>query len=221
MLHNVSFFYEDTRENLKVADMAPPSQRLITSGPCVQVGSSLLSERSLQWGQFPSSPQSPTQVVSQPSSLFSSIQQPLQSSAIAIIDDSTTICIILETCLQREGFLVKSFGDGIEAMRWFFQPGIVPPALIILDIGLPKMDGYEVARRFKARPEFCETVIIMLTRRDGSLDRLKGQLAGAKDYLTKPFTTSQIVSVVETHLRRLPAHVQRPNLEAGQCLMGQ
>jgi DNA-binding response OmpR family regulator len=62
------------------------------------------------------------------------------------------------------------------------------------------MDGYEVARRLKSKPQLSNTVIIMLSRRDGMIDKLKGRLAGAKDYLTKPFKTQDIISVIESHL---------------------
>ncbi|GCF09257.1 response regulator [Dictyobacter arantiisoli] len=119
---------------------------------------------------------------------------------VMVIDDSATVRKIVETCLRREGFDVKSFPDGVEAMRWLTEPDARVPDLVVLDIGLPKMDGYEVARRLKTKPQFSNTVIIMLSRRDGMIDKLKGRLAGAKDYLTKPFKTQEIISVIESHL---------------------
>ena len=122
------------------------------------------------------------------------------SKLVMVIDDSMTVRKIVETCLSREGFEVKSFADGVEAMRWFTTPQARIPDLVILDIGLPKMDGYDVARRLKARPQFNNTVIVMLSRRDGVIDRLKGRLAGAKDYLTKPFKTQDLVATIEAHL---------------------
>lgn len=119
---------------------------------------------------------------------------------VMVIDDSATVRKIIETCLKREGFDVKSFPDGVEAMRWFTLPEARIPDLVILDIGLPKMDGYEVARRLKTKPQLNTTVIIMLSRRDGMIDKLKGRLAGAKDYLTKPFKTQELIAVIESHL---------------------
>ncbi len=85
-------------------------------------------------------------------------------------------------------------------MRWLTEPQAHIPNLVLLDIGLPKMDGYEVARRLKTKPQFANTVIIMLSRRDGVIDKLKGRLAGAKDYITKPFKAQEIVSIVESYL---------------------
>lgn len=122
------------------------------------------------------------------------------SKLVMVIDDSATVRKIVETCLRREGFDVKSFPDGVEAMRWLTEPEARIPDLVILDIGLPKMDGYEVARRLKTKPQFNSTVIVMLSRRDGMIDKLKGRLAGAKDYLTKPFKTQDLIAVIESHL---------------------
>ena len=127
------------------------------------------------------------------------------SKLVMVIDDSTTIRKIIETCLGRQGFQVVGFPDGVEAMRWLMEPTSRVPDLVLLDIGLPKMDGYEVARRLKIKPQFSNTVIIMLSRRDGMIDRLKGRLAGAKDYITKPFKTQDIISVIESYLGGIPA----------------
>jgi twitching motility two-component system response regulator PilG len=122
------------------------------------------------------------------------------SKLVMVIDDSATVRKIVETCLGREGFEVQGFPDGVEAMRWLAGPYGRVPDLVILDIGLPKMDGYEVARRLKTKPQFNNTVIVMLSRHNGMIDKLKGRLAGAKDYLTKPFKTQDIISVIESHL---------------------
>jgi DNA-binding response OmpR family regulator len=127
------------------------------------------------------------------------------SKLVMVIDDSTTIRKIIETCLGRQGFQVVGFPDGVEAMRWLMEPTSRVPDLVLLDIGLPKMDGYEVARRLKIKPQFSNTVIIMLSRRDGMIDRLKGRLAGAKDYITKPFKTQDMISVIESYLGGIPA----------------
>lgn len=127
-----------------------------------------------------------------------------QNPWIMVIDDSATIRKIVETCLGREGYEVKSFPDGVAAMRWLAESDALIPNLIILDIGLPQMDGYEVARRLKSNHQMSQAVIIMLTRRDGVVDRLKGRLAGATDYLVKPFQTQTLLSIVETHLGKPP-----------------
>jgi|SRR5436305_14683402 len=122
------------------------------------------------------------------------------SKLVMVIDDSTTVRKIIEHCLMQKGFAVQGFPDGVEAIRWLTEPETQVPDLVILDIGLPKMDGYEVARRLKSKPQFSNTVIVMLSRHDGIIDKLKGRLVGAKDYLTKPFKTQDVISVIESHL---------------------
>ena len=122
------------------------------------------------------------------------------SKLVMIVDDSLTVRKIIETSLKREGFRSVSYADGFEAMSALTNPASRIPDLVILDIGLPQMDGYEIARRLKTKQQYNNTVIVMLTGRDGVLDRLKGRLAGAKDYITKPFRTQEVMSVVHSHL---------------------
>jgi twitching motility two-component system response regulator PilG len=119
---------------------------------------------------------------------------------IMVIDDSTTVRNIIATTLQREGYDVVSFPDGVEAMRRIAQPHARTPDLVFLDITLPKMDGYEVARRLKSIPRFSNTVIVMLSRHDGVINRLKARLAGAKGYLSKPLKTQEILAAVQAHV---------------------
>jgi CheY-like chemotaxis protein len=119
---------------------------------------------------------------------------------VMVIDDSSTVRNIIANCLGNKGFTVHGFSDGVEAMHWLTQPEAQVPDLIILDISLPKMDGYEVARRLKSKPQFSDTIIVMLSRHDGMIDKLKARLVGAKDYLSKPFSTRDIIAVTESHL---------------------
>jgi DNA-binding response OmpR family regulator len=119
---------------------------------------------------------------------------------VMVIDDSPTVCKILETCLHRAGYEVKSFPDGVEALRWLNTSEVRLPDLIFIDLGLPKLDGYAVIRLLKAKPALEHTTLVILSRRDGILDRLKGRLSGAHAYLTKPFKTQQILAVVQAHL---------------------
>ncbi len=140
------------------------------------------------------------QQILQASQLSQPFQPDPQDKFILIIDDSQTVRKIVEACLHRENFKVWSFKDGIEAMGWLAKHQSYVPDLIMLDIVLPKLDGYEVARRLKAKPQFSNTVIVMLTSRDSVMERLKGRLAGAKGYLTKPFKTQELLTVIESHL---------------------
>jgi len=128
------------------------------------------------------------------------------SNLVAIIDDSPTVRKVIETCLRRENYQVIAFNNGIEALRWYVENKQSPiPALIFLDIEMPKMDGYQVARYLKARPLFANTTIIMISRRNGVIDRLKARLSGVDAYLTKPMPTHEILAIVQEHLGVLVA----------------
>ncbi len=122
---------------------------------------------------------------------------------VMVIDDALVVRTILETCLRRAGYGVKSFEDGVQALLWLNTAQARTPDLIFVDLGLPKLDGYEVIRLLKARPVLQHTVLVILSQRDGVLDRLKGRLIGAHAYLTKPFKTEQILAVVRAHLSAL------------------
>jgi DNA-binding response OmpR family regulator len=119
---------------------------------------------------------------------------------VMVIDDSPTVRRILEACLSRAGYHVKGFHDGFEALQWLVSPQGRVPGLVFLDIALPKMDGYEVAQYFKTRPQWKDVVIIILTRRDGVLERLKARLVGAKGYMVKPFKTQDILAMAAAYL---------------------
>ena len=122
---------------------------------------------------------------------------------VMVIDDSLVIRKIVETCLHRAGYEVKSFPDGVEALCWLNTTEACIPDLVIVDLALPKLDGYQVMQQIKARPALERTRLVILSRRDGVLDKLKGRLAGAHTYLTKPFQTGELLAVVQAHLEPL------------------
>lgn len=124
---------------------------------------------------------------------------------VMIIDDSPVVRKIIEATLRREGIRSISFADGIEALSALAEQNLVPD-LVLLDVGMPKLDGYQVAQLLKVRPRFKNTVIIMLSGHDGKLDFLKGRIAGASVYLTKPFKTRDILSTVHRYLDAPPVH---------------
>lgn len=119
---------------------------------------------------------------------------------IMVIDDSPTVRKIMEATLQRAGFHAAFYPDGLQAMNALAQHEIPVPDLIFLDVALPKLDGYEIARAFKHKNRLGNTVIIMLSGRDGVFDKLRGRLAGAKDYITKPFKPAEVIAALHRHL---------------------
>ena len=120
---------------------------------------------------------------------------------VMVIDDSLTVRKIVEVCLKREGIDCICFASGNEAIRGLTKHPERVPDLIILDIGLPHMDGYSVARYIRMKPHYNDTAIIILSGHSSALDKLKGRLSGAEEYLTKPFTTQHMMALVREHLQ--------------------
>ncbi len=118
-----------------------------------------------------------------------------------VIDDSPTVRKLVEVSLRQEGFDVVSFPDGIEALRAISTRQLEHfPDLVLLDINLPKLNGYEVARYLRSKPEWGQPIIVILSRYDGAIDRLKARLVGTQTYIPKPFTTQKLNDVVHSFL---------------------
>jgi CheY-like chemotaxis protein len=120
--------------------------------------------------------------------------------SVVIIDDSPTVRAVAEACLSRCGYAVTGFAGGIEALAAFTRRQVAVPDLVLLDIGMPKMKGYEVAHILRSRPEFARTIIVMLTGYDGMLDRLRSRMVGASAYITKPFKADFLIQTVRGFL---------------------
>ena len=136
------------------------------------------------------------------------------SKLVMVIDDSMTVRKILEVALRREGIDVVTYTGGIEALRMIKAQPHLTPAVVFLDICMPQMDGYTVLRLLRTSPRFDGTLMVMLSQRDGILDRLKSRLAGATVYMTKPFKTQDILSVVLPHLQTVPISSRASNQES-------
>lgn len=120
---------------------------------------------------------------------------------VIAVDDSQTIRKLVSVNLERRGFRVLAVEDGMQALARFEE---YKPDLLLLDISLPKVDGYEVCRIIRKHKLLKSTPVVMLSAKDGFFDRVKGKLAGANDYLTKPFDLPALLRVLEKHLGRLP-----------------
>ncbi|GCE50946.1 chemosensory pili system protein ChpA (sensor histidine kinase/response regulator) [Thermosporothrix hazakensis] len=118
---------------------------------------------------------------------------------IVVIDDSPTIRKILEVTLRRAGYPVTTFPDGVLALKTLLNEPVEPiPSLFILDIDLPQMNGFEIARYLKKKPVLSEVPLLFISRHCGVVQRLKARLLGAHSFLTKPFTTTCITATVST-----------------------
>lgn len=115
---------------------------------------------------------------------------------IMLVDDERNITELARLYLENEGFHVQTVHDGEQALTAFQSD---KPDLIVLDLMLPRLDGYEVCRRIRAK---SQVPIIMLTARDEDVDKIVGLELGADDYLTKPFNPRELVARVKAILRR-------------------
>ncbi len=116
--------------------------------------------------------------------------------SILIVEDEPSLQETLAYNLKKDGYVVETVGDGLSALEAARRS---KPDLIILDIMLPKMDGFEVARILRKE---LTTAILMLTARDDEIDRVVGLEVGADDYLTKPFSMRELLARVKAQLRR-------------------
>lgn len=121
----------------------------------------------------------------------------MSGELILLVDDEPSIVQLARMYLEREGFRVESVNDGEAALA---EVARQRPALVVLDVMLPKLDGFEVCRRLRASQN--PIAILMLTARDEDIDKILGLELGADDYLTKPFNPRELVARVKAILRR-------------------
>ena len=115
---------------------------------------------------------------------------------ILVVDDDTNICELLRLYLEKEGYVVKIVNDGVSAINAFKQEN---PDLTLLDIMIPKLDGWQVCREIR---KFSDKPITMLTAKGETFDKVLGLELGADDYVTKPFDTKEVVARIKAVLRR-------------------
>jgi len=113
---------------------------------------------------------------------------------ILIVDDEPNIVLALELLMKKEGYEVHTVDDGERAVQAAKE---LRPDLILLDIMMPKMDGYEVCQRIRSDVLLKDVSIIMLTAKGREVEREKGLALGADHYITKPFSTRQVVMKVK------------------------
>ena len=124
---------------------------------------------------------------------------------ILVVDDEPKITQLVQDYLERAGFSVRTAADGHAALS---LANAIQPDLIVLDLGLPGMDGLDVTREFR---KHANTPIIMLTARSEESDKLIGLELGADDYLTKPFSPKELVARVRVLFRRIEAERKLPS----------
>lgn len=125
----------------------------------------------------------------------------LSTNSILIVDDDEKLCALLRSYFLQEQFAVFVAHEGDEALRCLREK---KPAILLLDLMLPGMDGFEICRRIR---QFSDVPIIFLTAKDDEMDRLVGLKIGGDDYVTKPFHAREVVARVYSLLRRARGEV--------------
>jgi DNA-binding response OmpR family regulator len=131
-----------------------------------------------------------------------------RSPRVLVVEDDDEIAQVLQRSLRLEGYEVRVAGDGVKALE---EANAFLPDLVILDLGLPKLDGIDVAKHLRERDD---TPILMLTARDAVEARVEGLDSGADDYLVKPFERQELLARLRALLRR------RPPRGAAQLVVG-
>lgn len=124
----------------------------------------------------------------------------LVAKKILVIEDDKDIARLVVHYLEKERFRVSVSGNGILGLKRLMSE---TPALVVLDLMLPDMDGLEICRQARANPKTSAIAILMLTAKGDETDRIVGLEVGADDYLTKPFSPKELVARVRALLRRV------------------
>ena len=136
-----------------------------------------------------------------------------QTSTIIVVEDDEDIADTIRYNLEREGYLVRTAPTGETGLDLILGN---PPNLVLLDVNLPKMNGFELCRLLRSEPKTARLPILMLTARNSESDKVLGLRLGADDYLTKPFSIRELAARVEAILRRVKtAEPDRPVYDDG------
>ncbi|MEW1699712.1 response regulator transcription factor [Streptomyces sp. NPDC091278] len=134
---------------------------------------------------------------------------PTTGGNLLVVDDEQTVRELLPTALRYAGFTVDTAATGEEALDRAAQH---PPDLVLLDVMLPDMDGFEVIRRLREQPNAATTgrpgpiPVLFLTAREATRDKVNGLLLGGDDYVTKPFDLEELIARIQAILRRTKGH---------------
>ena len=126
------------------------------------------------------------------------MEDSLEGIKVMVIDDSKTIRRTAETLLTKAGCEVITATDGFDALAKIADS---EPAIIFVDIMMPRLDGYQTCALIKNNSAFQNTPVIMLSSKDGLFDRAKGRIVGSDQYLTKPFSKDELLSAIRDHVK--------------------
>ena len=135
---------------------------------------------------------------------------------VLVVEDDDALATLLQYNLEKEGYEVRLAPDGEEALVAVDEQA---PDLVVLDWMLPKVSGVEVCRRLRSRPATRNLPVIMLTARAEETDRIRGLDTGADDYLTKPFSMTELAARIRAVLRRIRPGLAEDRLQQGDIIV--
>lgn len=115
---------------------------------------------------------------------------------VMVVDDSATIRRTAQTLLTKEGYAVVTAEDGFDALAKIVDH---TPDLVLLDIMMPRLDGYQTCAVVKSNAAFQHIPVIMLSSKDGVFDKARGRLVGSENFVSKPFTRDDLLEVIRQH----------------------
>lgn len=121
--------------------------------------------------------------------------------SILVVDDSATVRKLISNKLEKSGHVVSCAEDGVEAMEWIENN---KPDLVLLDIAMPRMDGYQVCKLIRSNDATKDVPIVMISGKDGFFDKVRGRMAGTTGYITKPFGPETLMRALDTYLVHEP-----------------
>jgi twitching motility two-component system response regulator PilG len=126
------------------------------------------------------------------------LQKAESKKVILVVDDSPTIRKLISVKLEKSGYEVMQANDGIEALAIINQ---IIPDLILLDVTMPNLDGYQVCQMIRSNESTKHVPVIIISGKDGFFDKVRGQMAGSTGYITKPFGPETLMNTIKTYLR--------------------
>ncbi|HMT07015.1 MAG TPA: response regulator [Pyrinomonadaceae bacterium] len=127
--------------------------------------------------------------------------------SILVVDDSATVRKLISNKLEKSGHVVACAEDGVEAMEWI---GKNKPDLVLLDIAMPRMDGYQVCKLIRSNDATKDVPVVMISGKDGFFDKVRGRMAGTTGYITKPFGPETLMRALDTYLVNEPQAESAP-----------
>jgi twitching motility two-component system response regulator PilG len=187
---------------------APVAQPPIYQPPAVQNPAQTNPEAGSRAEATPQSP--PVAAMSDSSVFFAadpSIDQPsignsanakfLDQKTVLVVDDSPTVRKLVAITLEKRGYKVVSAFDGVAAIK---EIAAHNPSLILMDVNMPRLDGYQLCKLVKKHETTCDIPVLMLTGQDGMFDRLRGRLVGCAGSIAKPFSPEELLEIVEQNI---------------------